>query len=494
MTLFLCMCFSAIVCTVMIAWIHNTLAPRWGALDNHHQTWRKSHSRPIPRMGGLSIFIAAYAGTFCHMLLSAQKNGSIPLLIQPYIFLSAVFAVLLGIYDDIQGASAFKKCFIQSIIGFLIYQSGYGIEHVSLHPQMAFSLGAFSLPCTIAWFVVSMNAFNLIDGLDGLATGLSIVYCVFYLAFSFFLKTIYPDVFLWMFLSSLIVFYLHNKKPASIFLGDTGSLFLGFVFSFYTLYFHTDQHNTIHLAPMLMALALPLTDTFLAITRRFFLNRPIFQADKSHIHHQLIQSGYSVTKTNFILWSYNIIFILLSLIYKKNPALALTGCIISFFSLAFLGFSSKFFNHSIFSFLSWYSYRKKRNLYLYKSLKYLEKIHKKLNNPDKFKQDLHQIFFLLGSEKAHIRIKSKENIILFDFLYENYSTHKNSHNTFKIKTSQTHTYEYTVYAQWNSEYFNIEPEEEFSLETIHHLLKIKTNHFLQSHSEPLNPMTQAQAG
>jgi UDP-GlcNAc:undecaprenyl-phosphate GlcNAc-1-phosphate transferase len=293
----------SMLCATFLTPLVRRLAHRFGALDLARSS-RKIHGKPIPRIGGVAIVIAFYAPLVALLLFQTEVGHLFVAERQHVIglFAGGIAIALLGLYDDLRGANAWKKFAIQFAVAGLLYALDFRISAIANPFGSPLMLGWVSLPFTLLWIVGVINALNLIDGLDGLAGGVALVAVV-----TTFLIAIQREHPLMMLFSSalagaIIGFLFYNFNPASIFMGDTGSMFLGFVLSASAI--QTNQKSTTAVAVLIpaIALGLPIMDTLLAIARRALRGRPLFQADKEHIHHRLMAAGLSHRQAVLVLY------------------------------------------------------------------------------------------------------------------------------------------------------------------------------------------------
>jgi UDP-GlcNAc:undecaprenyl-phosphate GlcNAc-1-phosphate transferase len=275
------------------------LAKRFNLVDQPDNK-RKVHSRPIPRVGGIAL-AAAYFGSLLTMALLNLYNwfhvgsqfGAVRS-IAPACFV--VF--LIGLADDIFNLKPWHKFSGQILAAAMVVSTGVHIHGLGNLP--AHSL--LEVAGTIIWLVACTNAVNLIDGLDGLAGGISFLATTTILIASL----IQGDTGLTLatapLAGALLGFLIFNFNPASIFLGDSGSLLLGFLIGCYSLLWSGSFASVLDMAAPLVALAVPLGDTTLAIVRRFLHGQPIFKADRGHIHHRLLSRGLTHRRTVLALY------------------------------------------------------------------------------------------------------------------------------------------------------------------------------------------------
>ena len=251
---------------------------------------RKVHSRPIPRVGGVAIVLAFNAPITALLFVDSSValifRQNRELILGLYVGGFAIAA--LGLYDDLYGANARLKFAVQTGVALLLYAIGFRIEIISSPFGGAIGLGVLALPFTVLWIVGVINAMNLIDGLDGLAGGVAL----FAVLTNFILAFARHDVLVSLAMAALggavLGFLIFNFNPASIFMGDTGSMFLGFVLAAVAVKTGSKSGTAVAMLVPIIALGLPIMDTFLAVARRAILGRSLFDADKDHIHHRLM--------------------------------------------------------------------------------------------------------------------------------------------------------------------------------------------------------------
>lgn len=290
---------------------------------------RKVHTTAIPRIGGISIvlgFFAPLVGLFLwENDISALFLGEPSRVVG--LFAGGLGIAALGLYDDCRGANARLKLSVQVIAAALLFELGFRIEAIS-NPfgGNAIPLGFLSWPLSVLWFVGVVNALNLIDGLDGLAAGVAAIAVglTFAMAFN------RPDVLMCLFMASLagaiLGFLLYNFNPATIFMGDTGSMFLGFVLAAASVTTSAKSSTAVALLVPVVTLGLPITDTLLAVLRRALRGRPVFSADHEHIHHMMLSKGFSQRRTVLLLYGVCLVLATMAfaLTYASEPVAAAT--------------------------------------------------------------------------------------------------------------------------------------------------------------------------
>lgn len=267
---------------------------------------RKLHNRIVTRFGGLAIYIG-FLFAMVYVFTSSFKLGLQQQDFSNYIaiIMTSSLILILGIFDDAKGANALIKFSIQILAALILIQSGFMVKIISNPFGPPIELGVFSIPVTILWLVGITNAVNLIDGLDGLAAG--IVFIVTFSMFWMFFLTgqIMPAFFAIALAGACLGFLRYNYPPAKVFMGDTGSLFLGFSIAALSILTNYKGNTAISLlVPAIIGLGIPIIDTSFAFFRRIAIKKVNpFHADKEHIHHLLLKLNLSEKKVVFILWT-----------------------------------------------------------------------------------------------------------------------------------------------------------------------------------------------
>jgi UDP-GlcNAc:undecaprenyl-phosphate GlcNAc-1-phosphate transferase len=273
---------------------------RAGLLD-HPDRLRKTHAQPVPRIGGIPIAIA-YAGSFLLLLLSPFNAGSIlsqhlPLVWKLLPAAGLIFAT--GLVDDLIGLKPWQKLLGQVAAALCAYWGGVQVMGIAGHLTDSW----WSLPLTVVWLVGCANALNLIDGVDGLATGLGLCATLTSLIAALALGNVALALAIAPLAGALLGFLKYNFNPASIFLGDSGSLLVGFLLGCYGVLWSQKSATLLSLTAPMLALAIPILDVCLSIARRFLNRQPIFGADRGHIHHRLLDRGLSPRRVVLLLYA-----------------------------------------------------------------------------------------------------------------------------------------------------------------------------------------------
>lgn len=302
---------TTFIITALFIPVVKKMAEFIGAMDIPNA--RKVHTVPIPRLGGLGI----YAGFLMGYMLFGQHS------IQMNAVLIGSFIILVtGIFDDIKPVPA-KYKLIGQIAGAAIIPLYGGIL---LKDISAFGLylnfGVLSYPITILFIVAIINCINLIDGLDGLASGISSIYFLTVGIIAMLLNNAggLDTTLTFIMLGSTLGFLVHNFHPAKIFMGDSGSMFLGYIIAVIALLGFKNVTLTSFIIPILL-LAIPILDTLFAILRRLINHKPLGEPDKNHLHHQLLRLKLSQKKTVIIIYIVDLLFASASIVYAVGNSM-----------------------------------------------------------------------------------------------------------------------------------------------------------------------------
>jgi len=255
---------------------------------------RKVHSEPIPRIGGVAIFVSMM-GLIIPVFFLRNAIGDNFRSILPKIvaLLSAAgFVFLVGLADDIKGLRVRVKLLAQFVAAVTVCYAGIRIDAIVLTDSLVVNFGWFSWPLTIFWIVGISNAVNLIDGLDGLAAGICAVTCGVIVILSLYFGSPVMTIIMLALMGALSGFLFFNSNPAKIFMGDSGSLFLGFIIASASILCAAKAETLVGLALPVLALGIPIFDTLLSMLRRFLERRSLFSPDRGHFHHRLLALGF----------------------------------------------------------------------------------------------------------------------------------------------------------------------------------------------------------
>jgi len=273
------------------------LAFKIGAVDRPDN--RKVHKKIMPRLGGLAIYIAFMIGCVASMEITWDIFG---------ILLGGTLIVALGVADDVYQLPAKVKLLGQIVAACVLVIFDIRIEWVNNPLGGYFYLDMLSIPFTIFWVISFTNVVNLIDGLDGLAAGVSAIASLTVILVAVQMGYFHVAILTAALAGAIIGFIRYNFNPATIFMGDTGSMFIGYMLAAISVYGAVKTAATIALIVPAIALGLPILDTAFAIMRRYVNGRPIFQPDKGHLHHRLLATGMSHKET--VLFMYGITAVL----------------------------------------------------------------------------------------------------------------------------------------------------------------------------------------
>lgn len=264
---------------------------------------RKIHKQPIPRVGGIAILIATLLPLFNLALWDNDISEALWSDKELILGLAQGLGVIgiVGIIDDLRGVPAIIKLGGQICAGLLAYQAGIHIETLSIPFFQVLDLGWMSMPVTIFWFVLSINAVNLIDGMDGLAGSVVMLAGGTLFFMCLVEEQAVASLILLSMLGAVLGFLRYNVNPATIFLGDTGSMSLGFLLATVSVHFSQKSSVVFSLVASLMILGLPIFDLSMAIFRRFLSGKKIFSADQYHVHHILLRKGFSQRQSVLVL-------------------------------------------------------------------------------------------------------------------------------------------------------------------------------------------------
>lgn len=277
-----------------------------GATDKPNK--RKVHHSIMPRLGGLAIFISFIAGM---LMLKPVNPSSIA------IMAGSVIIVLTGVLDDVFELPAKYKLAGQlAAAGTVVFWGDLQVVFINLPFGGQLEFGLLSIPFTILWIVGITNAINLIDGLDGLAAGVSSIALITISGMAIIQGNLYVVTVGAIVLASTVGFLFYNFHPASIFMGDTGALFLGFIISVLSLLGYKNVTFISFIIPVLI-LGVPITDTIFAILRRIINKQPLSAPDKSHLHHCMLRMGFSHRQTVLLIYAMAAFFGLVAVIYSQ---------------------------------------------------------------------------------------------------------------------------------------------------------------------------------
>jgi UDP-GlcNAc:undecaprenyl-phosphate GlcNAc-1-phosphate transferase len=281
---------------------------------------RDLHETPLPRIGGVSIFLSFLISLGIAFGIALLASRHFPGLVSgPFlqvlltILVPGTIVFLLGIYDDIYSVGPYTKFAVQAVAAIMLFAGGLRILELPVLFGARHLPWPIGLPITVLWVIGITNAFNLIDGLDGLAAGSALFSTLVVFVVAIFSGSSLVSLLTIALAGAILGFLRFNFNPATIFLGDCGSLFVGFMLSALALAGAQKAPTAIAVAIPVVSFGLPILETTLSVLRRFIGGRPVFTADREHIHHKLLQSGMSPRQVVIVLYAVSGLFALLSL-------------------------------------------------------------------------------------------------------------------------------------------------------------------------------------
>jgi len=292
---------------------------------------RHLHRRALPRLGGVAIFFSFVL--ICSVALAVAPHlpefgGGFAFKPVIAILAPAFLVFLLGVYDDLRQVGPYAKFAVQGLAATMLFAGGLRILEVPVLFGSHHFPWFVGLPLTVLWVLAVTNAFNLIDGLDGLAAGSALFSTLVVFVVSLVTQSALVSLMALALVGAILGFLRFNFSPATIFLGDCGSLFIGFLLSALALQGAAKAPTIIAVAIPVVSFGLPILETTLSIVRRFISGRPVFAGDREHIHHKLLQQGLSHRKVVIILYGVSAVFALLSL-FLLWPASRMLGLVLA---------------------------------------------------------------------------------------------------------------------------------------------------------------------
>lgn len=314
--------FWAIILSFCIGWLLIPITIRIAKQKNlvAKPNGRTSHSGNVPNVGGVNIFLAYFVAAIVF---------AVPVVKDVYVFSGMFFILLIGLFDDVLYTEPRTKLIGELFSGILLIVFAH-VRFTHLHGFWGITIlsSFFSYILTFFIFILLVNAINLIDGIDGLASGLGIIYSLFYGIYFYLIGQQGLAVIAFSLLGSLIIFFIYNVYgiKGKIFMGDCGSLLLGYLFSYFTIEFcELNAYNSVpvqyhfYAAPAvaILVLIVPLFDTIRVFITRIKRGKSPFHADKNHIHHLMLKLGLKHKQISFILMGINTLFVILGIIGRN---------------------------------------------------------------------------------------------------------------------------------------------------------------------------------
>ncbi len=295
---------------------------------------RKIHTQPTPRLGGISICFSFWMGLFSVFFLDGPIPGELY-----FVFLGSLVIFAIGLFDDLRASDWRLKLLVQILGGAILVAGGMAIKVLYVPFIGAWNLGIWSFPVTFLWVVVLTNSINLIDGLDGLAAGVSLIVALTLFLAGHFLGIPLLVIFSLCLAGSLAGFLPFNYFPARIFMGDSGSLTVGFLFASLGLLFPIKGFAATALFIPLLTLGVPLAEAATTLIRRWKSGQPWHKADREHLFHRLLELGLSHKVTVWLFYSSSLAFSFLVLcLVTLDRRFILSGLVLLylFLSVAFI--------------------------------------------------------------------------------------------------------------------------------------------------------------
>lgn len=264
----------------------------------HKQGWLdrprvgKIHSRPTPRLTGISIYLAIWIPLLAASLFIPEAMREFNAHASVF-WIGGLAIVLLGVVDDVHPLTSIPKLAVQIAVGSMLYWAGIGFDRLWIPFVGGFPLGFFAWPVTLLWFLIVVNAVNIIDGLDGLAASTTAIGCISLIWVSWDVNL--PPVWIGAgaLLGGLLIFLRYNRPPAKVFMGDSGSLSMGYFFAMVALFAPIKRFTALAFFVPILALLLPLLESVFSISRRSLARSNPFRGDTGHLHNQLQRAGMS---------------------------------------------------------------------------------------------------------------------------------------------------------------------------------------------------------
>ncbi len=308
------MVLSTLLFSAIIMPFTSVIAHHIGAIDIPKDS-RRVHDKPMPKLGGLGIFASFLFGYMLFGIQSIQMNS---------ILIASFIIIIYGVFDDIKTLSSRYELLGQFLATLVITIYGNILINDITIFGLTINFGIFAYPITIFFLLGCTNAIRLIDGIDGLSSGISSIFFLTIGIIAFFQGKVdtLEITMAFIMLGSCFGFLIHNFPPAKLFVGESGSAFMGFIIGVVSILGYKGTLLTSLVVPITI-LAIPILDTLFAIIRRRLKGKPIFEADKDHLHHQFLKMNFSQRTTVLIIYSVDFLFSLVSILYAiKDQKLA----------------------------------------------------------------------------------------------------------------------------------------------------------------------------
>jgi UDP-GlcNAc:undecaprenyl-phosphate GlcNAc-1-phosphate transferase len=330
--------FVSFLLSLILTPLARNVFRKFGLVDKPDSK-RKLHKQPVPQVGGV-VIILSYTLAFGLLLLAELRGGASVSHALPFswkLLPAAGLMFVTGLLDDVVRLSPLQKLAGQITAATAAYVSGIHIHAMGGHSFHSW----WSLPLTVLWLVACANALNLVDGLDGLAAGIGLLATTTSLLAALMQHNIELAFATLPLAGALLGFLRYNFNPATVFLGDSGSLFIGFMLGCYGVLWSQKSATILGMAAPVIALSIPLLDTSLAIARRFLRRQPILSGDRGHIHHRLLDRGLTPRRVVLLLYGVCALSSILSLLMANNHhelVVIATFCVLVYVGIQRLGY------------------------------------------------------------------------------------------------------------------------------------------------------------
>lgn len=287
------------------------LSYRRGWLD--YPVGRKTHKLPTPRLGGVSVFMSCLIAWMVGMALQPELISGMGNLIF-WLLLGGLIIFGLGLWDDLKPVRFGYKILMETLVGLILTLAGLKIELLFIPFWQTTQLGWLSYPVTLLWFLALLNSINLIDGLDGLAGGVSAIAAITLFVIGLHYQALLVTLLMSGTVAACLGFLAFNRPPAKIFMGDSGSLFLGYLFAISSLICPIKSYTALAMFVPLVALALPLLEAVTSFVRRTLSLRKFYVPDNQHLYNLLLDLGFSPRGTVLTFYLLSLAFSVLSLL------------------------------------------------------------------------------------------------------------------------------------------------------------------------------------
>ncbi len=280
---------------------------------------RKLHQTPVAYFGGLAILAGFILSA---LILSLYITGTVPRSVA-ILVIGGMSITLVGMIDDMISMRPLVKLLCQVVISGVTAYFGGTIEYITLFGKVV-ELGIFSLPFTVLWLVLIINAVNLIDGLDGLAGGVTALESLTLMLTALLMGNVIAAFISAALCGAILGFLPFNLNRATIFMGDAGAMFIGYAMAYISVFGLFKAQALFSIVVPAMIFALPIMDTVIAFFRRLFKGQSPFRADRTHLHYKLLDSGLSAWQSVLAIYAATAVFCIASVIFSKYPVIAVS--------------------------------------------------------------------------------------------------------------------------------------------------------------------------